>query len=294
MVFFAALASAVAYAVAMVLQQRSARSVAPDHSLKPGLLVQLMQRRVWLAGMAFNAVAFGMRAMALAEGTMAVVQPLILTGLFFALVLETWLDHRPFTPREAGGSAALIVGLGLFVWSADPQGGVNAPPAMDWLLLGTILGGGALVTVPWAKRLTGDRRAACLACGGAMLLSLTAALTKLVASAAADDGLDIVRTWQPYALLLVGAMAVLVTQSAFQAGPLRASLPVLSVVEPLAGILIGAWMFEERVGTSLWARAGEGSGIALLTAGVILLTAGARPTEPAPTTRPSPASEPIP
>src|SRR6266536_3026137 len=130
MVLFAARASAVAYAVAMVLQQRSARTVASSHSLRPGLLMQLLQRRVWLIGMAFNALAFGLRALALAEGTLAVVQPVILTGLFFALLLETKFDHRPFTAREAAGSAALIGGLAVFVWSADPTGGVNAPPAM--------------------------------------------------------------------------------------------------------------------------------------------------------------------
>jgi hypothetical protein len=162
---------------------------------------------------------------------------------------------------------------------------------MDWLLLGTIVAGGALVTVPWAKRLSGDLRAACLASGGALLLSLTAALTKLVASALADDGLQIIQTWQPYALLLVGLLAVLVTQSAFQAGPLRASLPVLSVVEPLASILIGAWMFEEQVGTSVLARVGEVSGFALLTGGVLLLTAGIG--APSTTTAPAPASEPM-
>jgi drug/metabolite transporter (DMT)-like permease len=240
--------------------------------------------------MAANGVAFGMRALALAEGSMAVVQPVILTGLFFALLLETRLDRRPFTPREGAGSAALVGGLALFVWSADPSGGVNAPPAMDWLLLASLVAGGALVTVPWAKRLSGDMRAACLACGGALLLSLTAALTKLVATAVADDGLKVVRTWQPYALLTVGALAVLVTQSAFQAGPLRASLPVLSVVEPLASILIGAWMFEERVGTTVLARTGEVSGFALLTAGVLLLTltAGTGADEPLTT----PAAEP--
>jgi hypothetical protein len=73
-----------------------------------------------------------------------------------------------------------------------------------------------------------------------------------------------------------------VTQSAFQAGPLRASLPVLSVVEPLASIAIGAWVFDEQVATSVLARAGEVSGFALLATGILMLTADTRATQPVP------------
>ena len=82
---------------------------------------------------------------------------------------------------------------------------------------------------------------------------------------------------------------MLVTQSAFQAGPLRASLPVLSVVEPLASILIGAWLFEEHIATSLSARTGEVTGLLLLTAGVLALT-----TRPAVGTLPTIEPRPLP
>ena len=282
LVVIVALGSAVAYAVAMVLQQRSARSVAASESLRPGLVVQLLQRRVWLLGMACNAVAFGLRGAALAEGSMAIVQPVVLTGLFFALLLETQLDRRPFTARETLGSVALIGGLAMFVLSADPQGGIDRPPTMDWLVLASVVGGAALLTVAWASRLSGDLRAAWLAGGGALLLALTAALTKLVASELADDGLALFRSYSVYALALVGGLAVLVTQSAFQAGPLRASLPVLSVVEPLASIAIGAWVFDEQVATSVLARAGELSGFALLATGILMLTADPRAQTPVP------------
>lgn len=272
MVVLVALASAGAYAVAMVLQQRSARTVPDGASLRPSLMVQLCRRRVWLLGLACNFVAFGLRGAALGQGSLAVVQPVVLMGLFFALLLETRIDRRPFTMREGVGSLALIGGLTMFVLAAAPTDGQTDPPTMDWLVLAAVVGAGALLAVTGAARQARELRAAWLACGGALLLALTAALTKLVAEDVARHELGVVRLWSPYALVAVGGVAMLVTQSAFQAGPLRASLPVLSVVEPLASILIGAWVFEEHIATSLTARVGEFSGLALLAAGVMVLT----------------------
>ena len=272
MVVLVALVSAGAYAVAMVLQQRSARTVADDASLRPSLMVQLLRRRVWLLGMVCNLVAFGLRGVALGQGSLAVVQPVVLMGLFFALLLETRIEHRPFTMREGMGSLALIGGLTLFVLAAAPTDGQTDPPPMDWLVLGAVMGAGALLAVTSAARHVGELRAAWLACGGALLLALTAGLTKVVADDVAGHQMSVLRTWSPYALLAVGGVAVLVTQSAFQAGPLRASLPVLSVVEPLASILVGAWVFEEHIATTVSARIGEVSGLALLAAGVVALT----------------------
>jgi len=268
MFVLAGLGAALAYGVAMVLQQRGARTVPVEVSLRAGLVVQLLRRRLWLIGVACNLAAFGLRGLALSDGSLAVVQPVILLGLFVALTIEARLDRRAFGPGEALGSLALIGGLLLFVLAAAPGRGRPDALAVDWLALGAVVGGAALLAVVRASRLTGEARAAGLALGGALLLALVSALTK----AAAGQGTDVLRSWELYALLAVGAVAVVVTQSAFQAGPLRASLPVLSVVEPLTSILVGAWVFEEHLGTSVVARAGEASGLLLLGLGTLLLT----------------------
>lgn len=268
MFVIAGLGAAVAYGVAMVLQQRGARTVPAAASLRAGLVVQLLRRRLWLVGVACNLAAFGLRGLALSDGSLAVVQPVVLLGLFVALTIEARLDRRVLGSTEVLGSLALIGGLVLFVLAADPGRGRPDALTVDWLALGAAVGGAALLAVVWASRLTGEARAAGLALGGALLLALVSALTK----AAAGHGFDVLWSWELYALVPVGALAVLVTQSAFQAGPLRASLPVLSVVEPLTSILVGAWMFEEHLGTSPAARAGEVSGLLLLGLGVVLLT----------------------
>ena len=53
--------------------------------------------------------------------------------------------------------------------------------------------------------------------------------------------------WQPYALLMAGIGGMVIGQSAFQAGSLDASLPTMSVVDPIVSIVIGALAFGESI-----------------------------------------------
>lgn len=64
--------------------------------------------------------------------------------------------------------------------------------------------------------------------------------------------------WQPWALLGLGTAGLLLFASAFQAGPLAASLPVMDTVEPVSGVLLGTLLFGERL-------AGSPAGITLLS-----------------------------
>src|SRR5439155_299608 len=79
-----------------------------------------------------------------------------------------------------------------------------------------------------------------------LLFALMAALTKVNASLARAGLRELLGHWPPYALLAVGGAAVLLVQSAYQAGPLSASLPVIMVVEPLASVGIGTYLCHEH------------------------------------------------
>jgi hypothetical protein len=60
----------------------------------------------------------------------------------------------------------------------------------------------------------------------------------------------VLTSWQFYVLIAVGIVGMVLTQSAFQAGPLRASLPSLTVADPVVSILIGITAFHEHVDQS--------------------------------------------
>lgn len=285
-----ALGAAFAYAVAMVVQQRRARRVDPAASMRPQLIGRLACDGWWLTGIAVNGLAFVLRGAALARGgSLVFVQPLLLSGLLFALVLESLLERRRLARTDAWACLALVAGLSVFVLAASPQSGRTTPPPTAWLSLATVVGLLAVGSIFLSfrrprviqptqadkraqARADDAARAAWLALAAGLLLASTAALMKQAGSELADHGIRALTSWSPYGLAIVGGLAVLVTQSAFQAGPLRASLPVLSMVEPLASVVIGVWVFHEGIATSAPAVTGEAIGLTLLVVGVVILT----------------------
>jgi hypothetical protein len=79
------------------------------------------------------------------------------------------------------------------------------------------------------------------------LFGITAALTKTTAVLLGNDGLGALRNWEPYALVLLGGLGFVLNQRAFQAGSLTASLPTLTVVEPVVAAFIGITMLHESI-----------------------------------------------
>ena len=64
--------------------------------MRPGLLWRLIQRPMWLLGTLADWSGFGLQAIALGLGSLIVVQPLLCTGLLFALPLgAAWQGRRP-------------------------------------------------------------------------------------------------------------------------------------------------------------------------------------------------------
>src|SRR4029077_10991795 len=95
-----ALLSALAYAGASVLQQRAAREVPEELALRPGLLGRLIRRPMWLAGTASDWAGVGVQGAALGLGSILVVQPLLSTGLLFALPLSAAWNGRRLGARD--------------------------------------------------------------------------------------------------------------------------------------------------------------------------------------------------
>jgi predicted Kef-type K+ transport protein len=60
-------------------------------------------------------------------------------------------------------------------------------------------------------------------------------------------------------------------QSAYQAGPLAASMPVVDAAEPSVAIVIGIALFGEHVATGVWNLVGAGLGLGAFFVGIVLL-----------------------
>ncbi len=245
-----ALGAALAYAAASVLQQREAE--ADDGSRGGGgvrLVLRLARKPLWLAGLGADGIGYGLQAAALGVGELLVVQPVITSGILFALPASAWWSGRKLGRKEFAWACILAAGLTVFLVLAGTDGGRDQASNEAWLVCAAIAGpilGGCIAA---ATRSVGTRRAVLFAFATGGLFGLTAALTKSSVVLMSDHGFGALAYWEPYALLVLGILGFVINQRAFQAGSLTASLPTLTVVEPVVAAIVGITMLHEEIPT---------------------------------------------
>jgi drug/metabolite transporter (DMT)-like permease len=90
----AALLAALCYAIGAALEQKEASAAATQRVVHPGLLWQVLRRPIWLAGFAVMAVGEVLHVLALAWAPLAVVQPIGVTTVLFALPIGALVARR--------------------------------------------------------------------------------------------------------------------------------------------------------------------------------------------------------
>lgn len=263
----AALAAAAAFAVSNALQHHSAGQVAGTGTAHLGVIARLVRRPLWLTALAVNGLALALQALALSAGALTVVQPLLVCALLFALPVSRVLTNRRIRGGDYGWAALVVAGLATFLLAAAPTGGVAlaGTPALV-----TALAAGAGVVagcVALASRRACTHRAPLLALATGVCCGLVAALTKQVIVTALTGLPALLGAWPLYALLVAGAASLALGQSAYHAGPLTASLPVISITDPLVAIAAGILVFGETMSTTP-------SMLALAVAGFVAMAAG--------------------
>src|SRR4051812_42818028 len=81
------LGAAAFLAVGFVVQQHAAATAPVEHVLSPRILLDLMRRPVWLAGIAAMVTGQALGGAALRYGDLTAVEPLLATNVLFALPL---------------------------------------------------------------------------------------------------------------------------------------------------------------------------------------------------------------
>ena len=268
----AALCAAVSFALAAVLQQESTQSVSEDKSLSIGLLTELLHRPKWLAGGACLLTGFGLQALALAYGPVAVVQPIVVTEIAFAIPIGILRRHRRAGIREWAGILCVMSGVSIFILAASPGNGIQVPQSADWIASLVPVGAVAAVAVALGATRRGPTRAMYLGAAAGLSFGVLSVLTKTVTHLLSSDVSRAFLTWPVYAAIAVGIVAMLVSQSAYQAGPLAYSMPFVGVLEPVVAIVIGDTVLGEQVRLSEGLFALELAAAAIACLGIMLLT----------------------
>jgi drug/metabolite transporter (DMT)-like permease len=266
-----ALAGAAAFAVATVVQHRTASDTAAAQ--RGWWLVRLARRPAWLVAQAAGGLGVVLHAAALRSGPVALVQPLLASGLVLALALGTWVDRRhPDRPRPGRGQwlAALAVAVGLttFLLSARPAAGTPVAPAAGLAALAVAALVVAGVATVWTRRPERPHRALVRGAAAGVSFGVTGLLLKQLLGVP-------VPSWAAAAtageLVAVAAAGIALSQAAFAAGALVESLPVTTVLEPAVGVLLGGPLFGEALVSGSAARLGQLVGALLLVAGLVAL-----------------------
>jgi drug/metabolite transporter (DMT)-like permease len=244
-----AIAAAAVFAVSSVLQQRGARETPKGDSMSWRIIRDLLSKPVWLAGVSCVVVAFGLQASALAFAPVAVVEPLIAVELVLALPLAARLRKRRLGVREWAGALAVAGGVAIFLAVSSPTGGDPEPSLARWAVIGAPVLLAAAVVVAISRRPTGPKRAMLLAVASGLAFALMALITQSFVTLLRVRGIGVFASWQPYVLACIGAVGFTVVQSAYQAGPLALSLPIVDSLEPLGSVILAAFIFSQHLST---------------------------------------------
>ncbi|MFJ4733577.1 DMT family transporter [Streptomyces sp. NPDC088770] len=247
-----AVMGAASNAVGTAFQRKAASTVARGGGLR--LLLALARRPAWLAGIGGVMGAALFQALALVNGPMALVQPLFILELPFALLIAAPLMHRGLPRAGWWGVAGMVGGLTLVLVSAAPSGARDQASMMGWIpALAVCLGAMATAVVLARPGRPALFRAAVLAAAAAIGNALTAALLKSAAGTLDASGFAaFLTTWQTYGFALTGVGALLLLENALQAGSLAASQPALTIGDATVSLLLGVTLFGEQIRTGWW------------------------------------------
>ncbi|MEJ2863356.1 DMT family transporter [Actinomycetospora flava] len=242
-----AVLAALLFAIASVAQRGAAADVPDDEARGGRLILRLVRSPRWWAGTVGDTGGFVVQAAALGVGSLLLVQPLLVTTVLFALPLEARLTGRRIGRSEVRWALVLVAALALFVVVGEPTAGRDRAPLHHWLpalvVLLAVLAGCVLL----AGRKRGPRRAALLAVATGLAYGLVAALTKSVVDALGDGPVELLTSWETWALVAAVLGGTLLQQAAFGAGPLAASLPAVTVGEPIVAAVLGVVVLFEQV-----------------------------------------------
>src|SRR5262245_30795142 len=286
-----ALIAAFLFAVAATLQQKGALNLDGVSLAHPMSLVRLVGQRMWLLGTVALLIGYALQAAALDRGRLAVIQPLLVTTIVFALPLGWWLTNQHVGRREVGGAAVIIIGLGAFTIFGDPAGGKDNAPNDEWAFAIVVLSVICALLLMVGRGGTPTTIAAVYGSVAGILFGLSAALTKPTIEFLHQGVGVMLSHWECYALAIAGVLGFILQQVSLGTGRLAPSVATVSVVNPIVGVLLGIAIFDERFSRPTWHVVVAIISLVLALGGAVLISMS---SQPGPEPGPGEAAEPSP
>ncbi len=272
MAYALALLAALANALSAIFQRIGVQNAPADTVMSVKLIRYAFSNAIWFLGLAMIGLGFLFQAFALAFGQLSSVQPIVTSELLFlVLILGVWFRYH-LGWREWGGSLAAAGGLATFLVVSAPGDGGFVPDRHTWIVVFVVVSAASALCA--GLGFTGPRwfRAAMFGASGAVLFALSAALTKQLTILIGQGWGHVLTDWVPYALVATGAVGLFLIQSSFHAGPITASQAALTIVDPVASVIIGIYLYHDHLNTAGWRLPVEMAAVVVVVFGIILLS----------------------
>jgi hypothetical protein len=236
-------------------------------------VLRLTRNGRWAVGLAVTGAGTLLHALALRSGALAVVEPVLVMNLALALPARALLDRARPAAAHAAASVVLGAGVALFVVAARPSAGHSAADTGDvavLILAGVTLAG--LCTAVAARSRSERIAGVALGLAAGALYGVSGGVLKAIVQTVLHSPAAALAGWPLWALCALTAWAFVIHQQAYARAPLRVSLPVLSVANPLAGMVFGAVAFGEIPAHSPAATTAEALGLVIVVGSVLALT----------------------
>ncbi len=242
-----AVLAAVFFAVAATLWQRASLAI----GVEPGdskAFARLLTNKIWLLGLAAQILGVGLQAAALDRGRVAIIQPLLVTTIIWAMPLGYFLTHQTIVRRHIVGAALVVVGLAVFASVGDPAGGIENAPTRDWVAAFLLLGAVCACLLLFGRRGGLSARAAIFGATAGILYGISATLMKPVVEELHADGVgSVLSTWELWVMAVGGLVGFYLQQISLATGRLVPSVATVSVANPVVSVLLGVLVLQERL-----------------------------------------------
>jgi drug/metabolite transporter (DMT)-like permease len=285
-----AVAAALMIGIGDVLEQRSAQEVTDKPVGTFALFRRLLRDRRWWTGSLVAAAGFGLQAAALGLGSVVLVQALSVTSLLFALLISAKANHRGITRRQGIWAVLLAAAVTVVVTVGNPQAGTPRGSLHTWTIVAAVMVPGLILCVIGARKFSGWVSALLLGLMSGSLWGLFSVLTKGVVDQLGQGILPLLHTPELYVWAVLGIAATAWEQSAFRAGPLTASLPAVTVAEPIVGSVLGVTVLGETLSTEAVGMVALGVSVAVMVAATVALAHSQAAGAPAAEERPAPTT----
>lgn len=246
-----------------------------------GLLAELLRDRLWLLGWAANVSGFLVQALALHQGSVATVQPLMVTQLLFALPLGMIGTDRRLSRGAWWGAGAVCAGLAVLMsvrGELPTASEVNEPRLLAVVVM-IAFAAGVLATLSLGR--PPAVRAVLFGTAAGLYFALSAVFMKQTFGQLTSEGVAATATdWFGYGLAGSTLASLLLGQAAFASGPMAPAVTAMNITNPLVSYVLAVLVYSVPAPSGAGDIAGVTVGGLLIAVGVALLSRSPTLTRP--------------